>query len=326
MIKVLVVKLSSLGDVLHALPAVSDAAAAMAGQLQVDWLVEEAYRPVPAWHAAVSEVITIGLRRWRSEMNWQVLGEFMEYIGNLRAREYDVVIDAQGLAKSAFLGALPARGIRHGLAKNSARESIAAMCYEQVHTVPKQMHAVARIRRLFAQTLGYPESDADPDYGIKEQFTGVVQREAVTFVPNCARPVKLWVEHEWAQLGKIIRANGWAVEVTWGNDDERQRAQRIADVCQATVTPPMDLAATAKFLAGAKAMVSLDTGLAHLGAACAVPNVCLCVATDPDLSGAMGEHQLCCANAGTLDAAAVWDKLQGLLSADKAKKKDLSND
>jgi len=107
--RLLIVKTSSLGDVIHTLSAVSDAAAASPG-LVCDWLVEEAYREVPAWHPAIRRVIPCALRRWRRAplAAWRS-GEWSRFRADLRQDAYDLVLDSQGLIKSAFL-AIQARG------------------------------------------------------------------------------------------------------------------------------------------------------------------------------------------------------------------------
>jgi len=151
-VRVLVVKTSSLGDVLHTLPALTDAVQRRPG-IRFDWVVEEAFAEVPAWHTAVDDVIPVALRRWKHRP-LQVLraGEPQAAVRQLRRHKYDLVIDAQGLLKSAVIARF-ARGPRAGLDRSSAREPVAAHAYHRKYAVPREQHAVQRVRQLFAAAL-----------------------------------------------------------------------------------------------------------------------------------------------------------------------------
>ena len=164
--RVLLVKTSSLGDLIHSFPALSDAGRAIPG-IRFDWLVEEGFAEVPAWHPGVLKVIPIGLRRWRR--GWRKAwdsGELGEFARLLRQQRYDLVIDAQGLIKSA-LPAVLAHGRRAGLDRVSAREPLSALFYQRRYRVARGQHAVERVRQLFAQALAYPLPADPPDYGLR---------------------------------------------------------------------------------------------------------------------------------------------------------------
>lgn len=313
--RILVVKMSSLGDVLHTLPALTDLKAALGEAVEVDWVVEEGYAAVPGWHAGLAEVIPVALRRWRREMNRAALDELGSYLGRLRLHDYAAILDVQGLFKSVLLGSLPARGPSHGYDVASIREQAASFLYGKNHSVSRAVHAVERSRQLFALALGYRLPSSQPDYGLSGTMRRGAVRDAVVLVPNAAHSRKLWLEERWIELGKLLRKDGLQVEVTWGNETELARARRIAAGCAGEVAGRLDLPELAAFLGGAKGMVSLDTGLAHMGAALGVPNVCLCVATDPSLSGAVGQHQVSVGQAGALSAAAAHAHLLRLLTA-----------
>src|SRR5688572_18968850 len=163
--RVLIVKTSSMGDVIHTLPALTDA-----GQhypaIQFDWVVEENFQEIPAWHPLVRRVIPVAFRRWRktffSRKTW---AEWKTYQKILSKEPYDVIIDAQGLVKSAFLTFF-AKGERSGLDWQSAREKLASLSYQQKYTVNFYQHAVVRMRQLFAAVLKYPQPTSLPDYGV----------------------------------------------------------------------------------------------------------------------------------------------------------------
>ncbi|MBF0157869.1 MAG: lipopolysaccharide heptosyltransferase 1, partial [Magnetococcales bacterium] len=163
--RLLLVKVSSLGDLLFALPALTDACQALPG-IRFDWVVEKAFAEIPTWHPGIDRVIPLGLRHWRRrpislfgpEGAWP-------FLRHLRERHYDQVLDAQGLLKSGIISAL-ARGRKSGFDAPSARERSSAWFYTQRHPVPQGDHAISRVRRLFAMALGYPLPDSPPDYGL----------------------------------------------------------------------------------------------------------------------------------------------------------------
>ncbi len=290
MMKVLLIKMSSLGDVIHTLPALTDAQVATGGAAKFDWVIEENYRQVAAWHPAVGRTIVVALRRWKKELGFKAAGELKNYLIELRKEVYDCVIDAQGLLKSAVLGTLAARGTVHGFDKSCARETAASFFYGRGHEVSRDQHAVTRSRQLMAGALGYPPPTTEPDYGLDTVNTNRDRRAIL--VPHASVERKHWELNNWIELGRKFVDNGIAVDITWGNDQELSRAKQIAAKCGGQPTAQLDLAGLAALFRTGSVMVSLDTGLSHLAAALALPNVCICVASDPRLSGAFGKFQL----------------------------------
>ena len=293
--RVLIVKTSSLGDVIHTLPAVTDAVTANP-EIQFDWLVEEGFAEVPGWHPAVDQVIPVALRRWR-ENRWQSWrsGEWAAFRKQLAARPYDLIIDAQGLVKSACLTRL-AKGPVAGMDQASAREPLASLFYRQRLPVAKEQHAVERTRQLLAQALGYPVPDEIGQYGIdRSRLVAEVTLPSepyLIFLHGTTRDDKHWPEPYWAALADQVVGLGYRVLLPWGNEIEQQRAERIAtERDQVTVLPRLNLAAVACFIKQAKAVVAVDTGLGHLTAALDVPAVSLYGSTSPARVGTYGQHQ-----------------------------------
>jgi heptosyltransferase-1 len=291
---VLVVKLSSLGDVIHTLPALEDAAAALPG-LTLDWVVEEAFAEIPAWHGAVERVIPVAIRRWRRRPLRDFTGpEWRAARKSLREQTYDAVIDAQGLLKSAFIARLVAAP-RYGMDRASAREPLAALAYDHPVHVPREMHAVERSRLLFARALGYPQPKTLGEYGLD----GAVSAAAgdlppgLLFFHGTARAEKQWPEQQWIALAQLAAEAGYRVWLPWGNDEELQRARRIAGSGSHTeVLPRMNLQQIAGLLQRARGAVAVDTGLGHLAAALAVPTVSLYGPTRTSLVGTYGRNQV----------------------------------
>lgn len=293
---VLLVKLSSMGDLIHALPALSDAQAAIPG-IQFDWVAEESFAEVAKWHPAVGRVITTAHRRWRHH-KWETLrsGELNTFIRDLRATHYDVVIDGQGNWKSALVTRL-ARGLRCGLDRESVREFVAHWMYQKKTRVPKNVHAITRMRILFAQLLGYDYKNTALDFAIdvgalpKPSIT--LPQEYLIFMHNASWESKLWPESYWRALLKMATARGHAVLLPSGNAQEQARAMRLAQAnANIIALPRLSLSEMAYIIAHAKAAVCNDTGLSQLAAAVQVPSVNLYGPTDSGLIGAPGQIHL----------------------------------
>ena len=291
--RVLLIKTSSLGDVIHTLPALTDAARAIPG-IRFDWVVEEGFAEIPAWHPAVDAVIPVAIRRWRKKPLQAVRsGEWSNFKRRLRETQYDLVIDAQGLLKSAWLTRY-ARAEVVGLDKSSAREPLAARFYQRRLAVAWGQHAVERTRQLFGQALGYTPAEGLGDYGLDRGALGaeVATTPYVVLLHGTTWVTKHWPELYWRQLAEQLVAAGVEVRLPWGSLDEQARALRIAEGLQgAVVLPRLPLRDVARQLAGASACVAVDTGLGHLAAALDVPTLSLFGPTNPGFTGAYGAVQ-----------------------------------
>ena len=283
----LIIKTSSLGDVVHMLPALTDAAAALPG-LRADWVVEEGFAAIPRLHPAVDRVIPVAIRRWRSALarvpTWQEIAAFRR---DLRAERYDWVLDSQGLLKSALLAA-QAHGPRAGLDAASAREPLACRFYHHRYPASRGLHAVLRNRLLTAQALGYAlEVDAPVRYGIGNDTVAGVQ---VFCLHGTARAEKEYPEADWVALAQRLVAAGLTPVFPAGSPREAARAARIVAACpEAIALAQMPLVKLIPHLAAARAVVGVDTGLMHLAAALGRPGVGLYPATDPARFGAVAE-------------------------------------
>ena len=284
---ILFVKTSSLGDVVHHCPAVSDAAAALPGAA-IDWVVEEPFAGVAAMHPAVRRVIPVKVRRWRNALwdpaMWSEMGEFRR---SLAAQRYDAVVDTQGLLKSALVCRF-ASGTKHGMDRSSAREPIASRFYDVRHMVPRGLHAVERNRRLTAASIGYALQDKF-QYGLRINAASPSDGAYSVLLTMTSRDDKLWPESRWVELG---RALGVPVVLPWGSEAERERAERLAQgIGDAKVPPRLSVPELGKLFAGAKAVVGLDTGLTHLAAALGATTVGIYCGSDPALTGLYGAER-----------------------------------
>jgi heptosyltransferase-1 len=290
--KVLIVKTSSMGDVIHTLPAVEDARAARP-DIEFGWCVEEAFAGIVALRPDIARIHPIAIRRWRknafSAATWR---EILTFRRNLRAARYDLVVDAQGLLKSA-LAARQAGVPVWGLDRASAREALAAGFYARGFAVPREMHAIERTRRLFGLALGYRPDLARLASGLVPPATGYAarpgQRTAV-LLHGASRDDKKWTMVEWQATARACLARGLTPLVTWSNEAERQVAETIAAVPGVVVIPRSPLAEIAGAIGRADLAIGVDTGLTHLAAAFGVPTVAVFLSTRPGLTGPRGAH------------------------------------
>lgn len=285
--RILLVKTSSLGDVVHNLPVVSDLRRHFP-EAKIDWLVEEGFAAIPALHQGVSSVIPLAIRRWRKHLmaaaTWRQIGALHS---RLRAENYDVVLDTQGLLKSAVF-ARCARGDHHGYDAASIREPLAACAYTHKHSVKKTLHAVERNRALAAAAFAY-SIDSACDYGIAA--TPLVapwlatERPYAVLLTATSRDDKLWPDAHWISLGHAFSAKGVRCILPGGSPTERARAARIAAAIEGIAAPPLDIPTLAQLISGARCVIGVDTGLTHLGAALGKPTLAIFCATDPGLTG-----------------------------------------
>ena len=287
MADILFIKTSSLGDVIHHMPALTEARKRRPDAMFA-WLVEEAFAPLVCLHPATGAVIPVAWRRWRKSLYAPAtLAEIAGSLRAIRARRYDDIVDSQGLLRSAIIARV-AQGRCHGYNFLSIREPLAVPFYDVRHSVSRKLHAVERNRILSGLALGYAPEGA-PDFGlVRARFTAPGERYAV-LLHATARPTKEWPEVNWIALGKALGRDGLELVLPWGTDAERARSARIAAALpRARVPERAPLDAVARLIAGAQFVVGVDTGLLHLAAALDVPLVAIFAGSKPGLTGPVG--------------------------------------
>ena len=293
--RVLIIKLTSMGDLMHAFPALTDAAR-IYPDIQFDWVVDESFSAVPKWHPNVDKVIKTAHRRWRKHPLKNIInGEWKVFHRQLNLSQYDFVIDLQSNLKSAFVSWLR-RSPVCGYDRKSCREWPAHWAYKKHYFVDKHQHAIQRQRELFAQILGYECPATKANYGTDlsaiHQPDFALPSNYLVFVHNASWTTKLWPVDHWRQLVEVATKEGYSVLLPSGNEAERLRAETIAEgFASATALPKLPLDETAVIMSSAKAAVCSDTGLAHLAAVTETPSITLYGATDTLLIGTFGDKQ-----------------------------------
>lgn len=279
---VLLIKLSSLGDIVHTLPAVEDATRQ---GVTFDWVVEESFADLPALHRGVREVIPSALRRWRRSVP-SSLGEVFSFRRTLRKENYEIAIDAQGLIKSAVVGRWARSSVYAGFNWSSASEAMASLFYSNYKDVDNTAHAVDRLRSLFAQVLGYEVPEGEPDFGLEARDK---PGNHCVLIHGTTWATKLWPEEFWVRIARRAVDFGMTPVLPWYSQVERLRAERIASqVDGSEAVGSLRLASVVGFLARARAILGVDTGLSHLAAALGRPTVVVFGPTDSRLTGSKG--------------------------------------
>jgi heptosyltransferase I len=293
--KVLVVKMSSMGDIVHAQPLVTDILKHFPNA-KIDWVCEAAFAAIPAMHPGVADVIPISLRRWRRNLtDPDTRRAFRAFVERLRRVQYDWVIDCQGLIKSAVISRLARASHRAGLSWASSRDAVASLAYDRKALVPKSLHVVSRNRAVAAAALGY--AVAEPArFGLQPPAVPTAwrssQRAYAVLIPGASRDEKLWPEAHWQAVAKRLVGQGLQVCWLWGSAPERERVLRLARACgsvqdasaqnvavatdalaNSLVPPFLSVAQAAALIADAQVVVGLDTGFTHLAGALGRPTV-----------------------------------------------------
>lgn len=290
-LRILLVKMSSMGDIFHTFPAISDVKAHYPNAL-IDWVVEDGFREIVDWHPAIHKAIPISLRRWMKARDRKSWREFNAWKKNLQNEHYDVVIDAQGLLKSALIAKCANASVIKGFNGKSAREPIASLFYQERFDVNKSQHAVERTRQLFAQAFGYTPTPA-LNFGINQNFSHLAKNpRTLIFIIGTSWTTKLWSSFHWQRLTAIALEENYDVEIMWGSTEERAIADSIIAACPQATRPQqrMSITAIAEKLVAAAGVIGLDTGFSHLAGALETPTIALYGATSPVKVGLIGEH------------------------------------
>lgn len=287
--RALIVKTTSMGDVIHALPAVADLARAQP-DLSIDWVVEKSFSDIPRLSRYVSEVHEVAVRQWRknvfSRQTWESVGRIR---AALEGAHYERVVDLQGLLKSAVIGKW-AKSFLLGYDKDSIKESWASRFYDRTYAVSKSLSAVTRCRMLMAYAFDYDYRQYPLDFGLQVVNEPAGEQPYAVFLLNTSRETKLWSEAKWIELAKGAHRAGFDVHLLWGAPAEEERVRRVASQAGSfcRVMPRMSIKDCALEMQKSTFVVGVDTGLTHLAAATAKPTVGLFLDYPVELVGLTG--------------------------------------
>ena len=293
--KILIIKLTSMGDLMHALPALTDASKQIPN-IEFDWVVDESFSEIPLWHPKVNSVIKTNHRIWkRNIFSFKLLNEINNIKKILNNKNYDAVIDMQNNLKSAAVSYLIKEPV-NGMDKESVREYLAHFAYQFKHSIAKDDHAINRQRNLLAMSLDYKIKEEKLDYGITtnnfKKPKLQLPKNYLFLVHNASWPSKMWPISYWQKLIKYINQEGFVGLLPSGSIEEYERAREIASVSdQCIALKTLSLNETAFIINQAEGCICSDTGLAHLAALLDKPSVTMYSVTKTGLIGTKGKNQ-----------------------------------
>lgn len=278
MLRILLVKTSSMGDIIHNMPLIADIRSHHP-EVVIDWVVEETFAEIAALCPHVDQLIALPLRRWKKNLfSRQTWRELLDFRRKLKAQRYDAILDTQALLKSALISTW-ARGPSHGPNCKTAREPLAGLLYTHGYDISPKLHAVTRTRLVAASALGYSLDNLPLVYDLAVPPAALTIALPPAFVlgfHSTARDAKLWPVTHWIALGKHIASQGLSLLLPWSSEAERTRAEAIAQqVPDAVVLPKMSLSQLTGLIQRAKLTVGLDTGLMHIAVALDIPTLAI---------------------------------------------------
>ena len=302
--RILLVKMSSMGDIIHNMPLVHDIKQHYPEAI-IDWVVEEPFVELARLNPLVNCVITVGMRRWKkalfSKKTWV---EFLRFKKNLQQVHYDAVLDTQGLIKSAVIAKL-ANGQSYGQNSDTAREALAGRLVNRPLDIPRNLHAISRNRLVGALALNYAVNDNSVQYDIQfnaesdPNLTDLLPQNCIMLFHSTARDAKHWPNKYWIALGKYLNTQGYTLALPWGSDIEKKRAELIAKTLNnSLVLPKLSIVQLASLMRQAKACLGLDTGLTHIAVALNIPTLAIFTDTHLWQAGTMPSQQGCAITIG----------------------------
>jgi heptosyltransferase I len=271
-----------MGDLVHALSAIQEAAG-IRRALRIDWVCEEAFVDIPRLAPCIDRIIPVAIRRWRKSLGAAATrSEIKRFRQVLQEREYDVVIDAQGLLKTAWITRLARcrNANRWGYDWASAREPLASLAVKHRVNAPVNWHAIERLRVLFGAALGYSPRGEVPS--LRGAESPVAIHRKIIFLHATSRAEKSWPVESWIELGRTLASEGYEITLPWGSEQERQQAEKIAQGIggqYAHVLPKLSIGELAHKFEECAGAIGVDTGLMHLSVALGCPTVAVMAAS-----------------------------------------------
>jgi len=300
--KVLIVKVSALGDIVHALPVLAYLHEACPG-LTVDWLLETGFAPILEGHPLVNRTLHLDTRGWRKQGVRASVKGALHVISALRRERYDVVLDLQGNSKSGLFTWLSGAPKRFGFDKSQVREALNLLATNHKAIMAADCHYIG-LRYLQIARTAFPAGPDVPLCGPLPVSGRAAETVASWLDCHGLHPgtffvihygttweTKKWPLEQWCELVSKMARQGRSLVLTWGSDDERRAAETMAHASQgrAVIWPRGSLPELVALLAAARLVIGADTGPVHIAAAVKTPTVSLFRVTDSERNGPPGE-------------------------------------
>lgn len=296
--KILIVKLSSMGDIVHTTPIIADILHTFP-QAQIDWVCEESFVDLLRQVKGIRQIIAVAIRRWRhAPLSCQTWRQIRSFYHQLRAEQYDWIIDTQGLLKSAILSRF-ARGSVSGLANRTdgaGYEWPVRFFYHQRHYIQPRTHVITRSRLLVAKTLNI-RLPAALDFGLHPKPLSLTRPTPyIVLVHASSNRNKSWPLTSWITLGQELITAGYHLILPWGSPEEQQTSQQLAVALgqPAYVPPRLSLSDVTSLLANATATIGVDTGLSHIAMALNKPSIQIYRFNTAWRTGSLGQDNTIC--------------------------------
>jgi heptosyltransferase-1 len=306
-LRILIIKTSSLGDIIHALPALDYLRQVVPGAT-VDWVVDEAFVDLVSGNPLINRVLLVAFRRWKkapfARRTWQ---ELVSFIQILRQERYDLIFDLQGNLKSGMVCAFGRAPVKVGFSRAHQQEQLNGLfTNRKVGFFPSDKNAAQRYLRIVSSSFSLPIESIEPRSNIHTSFEDdayaqqVVDRAAghplILFHNGTTWTTKLWHTAGWKQLADGLTGcyPHAVVLLSWGNEEEYVRAKDIADPLgnRAVLLEKMSLKQFVAVLKRVDLVVGGDTGPIHLAAAVGTPTVSFYRCTDGSLNGPLGVRHI----------------------------------
>jgi heptosyltransferase-1 len=287
--RILIVKVTSMGDVIQAQPIVSDLKRAFPG-VEVDWAVDESFAEIAGWNPGIDRVLCAPLRRFKKARRWADFKAIAQSIAELRAHPYDVAVDIHGVYKSAIIAFLSRSRRRLGYRSEDLGERGAAFAYTGRFVPPRDRNAWNGMRETVSTALGYPlEGPAEYNLRIPAPAYPLVDtggRPLAMLFHAASKDDKKWPAAHWIAVARELVQRGFHVVVPWGSPAERAEGLAIVEEVEgAELLPQLSVTEIAQVIAASDFVIGVDTGFVHLAHALGKRTVMIFIATSRETFG-----------------------------------------
>lgn len=274
--KIAIIKLSAMGDIIHSMVALQFIKIKYPN-IQIDWFVEDAFSKVLENNPDINNIIKLNLKSIKNSKK-EILTQ-LKLVKSFKNRDYDLIIDAQGLIKSAIVARLLGKNIV-GFCKNSTREGVASFFYNKKVSISYDKNVIDRNCYLFSKALNFEISKDDilnkkPFLFFKNEDEKVYQyldetRKNILLVVGASWKSKMYSKEKFVKIVQNLKENFF---IAWGNEEEKEIAEFICDNSDAIVLPKIDLNTLKALISRVDLVIGNDTGPTHMAWALNIPSI-----------------------------------------------------